>query len=682
MSFTAPKSFPKRTYGEQLVARLLDKLPSDEYYAVAEPNLIDRDGQGWKPDFVIVSAHHGVIILEIKDWRRIEDINRETVVIKKSNDTLETLPNPVHQAQNYAYILADLFQKREELMVRHNNVKKLAFPWQYAVALPNIANKTIRQIEGAGIWEHNVALGKDDLESPETLARALRKLPWRFKMEQRISMTSLDVIRGVLNPSLKIKNERGEDVGTETHLQTQLIEEELPQPQLPGMEKPDAINVRLLRGVAGSGKSLVLVRRAARLTAKHPEAKIAIMAFNRDLSDKLREKIDYELKDQGIVSQNIDVMDFHQMCIKVIGAQEILKFWKWRDKSVMELIQQSELSPNFVADEIAWRKEMELYDNEAYLDTVRTGRATRLPRDKRQIINTIFDQYLDYQQARKIQNKPWMDWEDIPKYTAEALLQGHNYAQRYDAILVDEGQDFAPIWFEVIKLILKPNGVLMVCDDPTQSLFRYYSWRQKGLDVVGRTRILRIPFRNTRQISLAAHSVIQADALLKNSDEIPSPNFKTYDLADGVVPLNHQFADSDAEIAFVQTQIHALLKQGIASSQVAILCESPRQAEIFKPLQVDTGIYVSNFAKMKGLEFQAVILPFIDTLFDERVTNADENFITEQRRKLFTAMTRACDYLVLTHCGDLPKYIEGLKAYVQSEVGQDMKMQQNPPSKG
>ena len=127
MSFTAPKSFPKRTYGEQLVARLLDKLPSDEYYAVAEPNLIDRDGQGWKPDFVIVSAHHGVIILEIKDWRRIEDINRETVVIKKSNDTLETLPNPVHQAQNYAYILADLFQKREELMVRHNNVKNWLF---------------------------------------------------------------------------------------------------------------------------------------------------------------------------------------------------------------------------------------------------------------------------------------------------------------------------------------------------------------------------------------------------------------------------------------------------------------------------------------------------------------------------------------------------------------------------
>jgi hypothetical protein len=41
---------------------------------------------------------------------------------------------------------------------------------------------------------------------------------------------------------------------------------------------------------------------------------------------------------------------------------------------------------------------------------------------------------------------------------------------------------------------------LFLADDPMQSIYRYYSWREKGVPVAGRTRWLRIPYRNTREI--------------------------------------------------------------------------------------------------------------------------------------------------------------------------------------
>ena len=71
----------------------------------------------------------------------------------------------------------------------------------------------------------------------------------------------------------------------------------------------------------------------------------------------------------------------------------------------------------------------------------------------------------------------------------------------YDFVLVDEAQFFAPIWFEIIKLILKPNGHLFMVADPTQGfLKRGQSWLASGLNVRGRTSRLEKCYRTTREI--------------------------------------------------------------------------------------------------------------------------------------------------------------------------------------
>jgi superfamily I DNA/RNA helicase len=205
------------------------------------------------------------------------------------------------------------------------------------------------------------------------------------------------------------------------------------------------------------------------------------------------------------------------------------------------------------------------------------------------------------------------------------LETGSDLKQFYDVILIDEAQDFAPVWFKVIKAVLKPGGSLLICDDPTQSIFRYYSWRQKGIEVVGHTRTLHVPFRNTREISVAAHTLIQCDTTLKQSDDVPVPNLKQHSLRCGEVPQLVKCEDRASEILFVEAQVAQFLHAGMAADDIAVLCQTSAHVKQWGTLTVQK-VYVNTFAKMKGLEFRAVIVPHLNYLFDGEEVDAE--FVT------------------------------------------------------
>lgn len=43
--------------------------------------------------------------------------------------------------------------------------------------------------------------------------------------------------------------------------------------------------------------------------------------------------------------------------------------------------------------------------------------------------------------------------------------------EKYDAILVDEGQDFNPLWWEILKRLLVDGGEMLLCADTTQDIY-------------------------------------------------------------------------------------------------------------------------------------------------------------------------------------------------------------------
>jgi superfamily I DNA/RNA helicase len=202
-----------------------------------------------------------------------------------------------------------------------------------------------------------------------------------------------------------------------------------------------------------------------------------------------------------------------------------------------------------------------------------------------------------------------------------------------------------------------------MCDDPAQSLFRAFSWRQKGVEVVGRTRVLRVPFRCTKEITLAAHSLLSGDGV---SEELVQPDLETYELASGDKPILTNCRDLNQEIRLIE-QIALSLKESDSPNQVAILCHNKHFVRHWAHLR-NQGFYVETFNKMKGLEFRAVLIPHLHTAFDAPGTK-DDTFVAEMRRKIFTAMTRARETLVLSYHGNFPPELAPIEPHVQWQNG-------------
>lgn len=682
------------TYGEKLLNRLLRDLPRKQFFYHYEPQLIAPDGQTSKPDFVVVSALLGVVVVEVKDWVKLQGGDQRLIHTLRSDGKPASYENPVRRAEGYAYDLKKRFEDRAELWEQYKGRKALKFPWQVLIALPRISQSVIQQFEKKGIWPRGVVIGKEQLASPAHLQQAIQNLPWKYKLDQPMSLDLLDIVREVLNPSLVVQNDEGFPVGTLTRAQYGLITEPLQsmQPRQmalfdddelsnEAMDIPENAQVRLVRGVAGSGKTLVLLRRARHVVEQYSDARILVMTFNVELAKDLKTRL-------NLPDERVEVSSFHKVCRTILNDiwSEPLRPRDWLRKNEREALQTLGLPTEFVAGELAWRKEMDLWEDAAYLEVERRGRVQRLERAKREVINSLFARYRAYQQEQRAKGESWFDWDDVSFLALEALtpplkhgegdhsnlpvLPGeaetepyHPLKGAYDAIFIDEAQDFAPSWIRVSRALLKPNGSLFICDDPSQSIFCSYSWPQKGLSVVGRSRILRVPFRSTREISQAAHSLVEADETLRQTEDRPEPDFTSYELGSGPLPALISCKDSEGEIAFVDEKVRELLDGGTLPSQIAILCHAKWHTERWKMWR-DKGVYVQYFEKMKGLEFPFVFIPHLHDAFAQP---DDPDAVTAVRRKVFTAMTRARWRLTLSYQETLPKPLEPLVENVWCE---------------
>jgi hypothetical protein len=658
------------TYGEKLLNQLLRDLPKKQFFFHYEPQIVTPDGKSSKPDFILVSALYGVVVLEVKDWVKLVSGNQQTIQTIRSDGTPMIHDNPMRIAEGYAYDLKRRFEERAELWEQYKGKTCLRFPWQCMVALPRISQDIIQQFERKGIWPKGTVIGKERLASAAHLQQAIENLPWKFRLDQPMSLDILDIVRELIDPSLVVQDTDGNITGTLTRIQHNLITEPLnttlPK-QVPLFEEDELSNeamgisenamVRLVRGVAGSGKTLVLVRRVRHIADQHPEAKLLVMVFNVDISEDLKKRI-------RLPQSRVEVLNFHKVCRMILKPvwQDPISTKDWLRKYAMETLRQLGLSAEFVASEFAWRKELDLYDDTAYHDADRKGRGHRLEKHKRELISRVFNQYLAYQHARHQNGESWYDWDDV-SFTALEALTDHPMAGLYDAVFVDEGQDFAPSWIKVARALLKPGGNLFICDDPDQSIFCSYSWHQKGLSVVGRSRVLRVPFRSTREISQAAHSLIDADETLRQTEERPEPDFTSYELGTGPLPALIACKDAISETQFIHEKVQELVDLGVPPHQLAILCHNRWHSQHWENWKRQ-GVYVQHFEKMKGLEFAAVFIPQLQDAFP---FPNDPDAVTAMRRKIFTAMTRARHRLILSYHGMLPKPLEPLLENVWCE---------------
>lgn len=190
-------------------------------------------------------------------------------------------------------------------------------------------------------------------------------------------------------------------------------------------------------------------------------------------------------------------------------------------------------------------------------------------------------------------------WEDDAPYflVEDAKVE----AQKYDAIVVDEAQDFSEDWLHVLLTLLKDeqNSPFYVFADADQKLWRR-SWEPKS---DWHPYELTINCRNTHPIAEKVAGVF-SNTLEDHGAKGPEPKWSTL--------------KPKAEVTgFICDTIADLLDEGFEARDIVVLCEDAGLAERVSQMTAGNasccryggrGIVVETIARFKGLDSAAVIL--------------------------------------------------------------------------
>jgi hypothetical protein len=551
-----------------------------------------------------------------------------------------------------------------------------------------------KQISAAGLRNLDagiVMLGEDEL------GQLINILTSATAPAQRINNDSFNAVRACISPSLEIpfiskRQRRADKALDEAGWQPILLDvhqelavksfADIPDEQLGTVRDLDA---RMIRGVAGSGKTLVLLHRAQYLAQHNPDWKILVLTYNRALADFLNARH----REMQNPCSNITIQNFHSWC-----RAELYNHDLWlepaNDSSLRGMLKNvlakqgidlewDEL--NYYIDEFDWIREMDIRTLDAYLNVERRGRLRRFDAAQRRLAWKYYEQYVSQMRQDKTR-----DWVQVAVDTLAEIENGRIPKAQYHAILVDEAQDFPTLWFKIIQMQLRPatNSLFIVADVAQKIYRRPVSWRALGIDINSRRiRILKKSYRNTYEILKAANDVV-ADTSVVNDlrgegEEIVAPELNAKTMRNGTVPFLLKVRDQYDQARTITGEITRLHDAGYAWGDIAIflrknvykpdedpLIQSLRRAGI--DVQITRGRDVnmaSDQVKLvtlhasKGLEFSVVFVADVDHVQAQAGLDAEglERQIAEERRLLYVGMTRARERLYLLHTAPLPVWL-------------------------
>lgn len=312
LSVTGPTLIPalgsckrRMTSGERRLAeRLQVKLEAD--YLVWYDIPLGR--RRLHPDFVILHPLRGVLILEVKDWKlqTLRSVSATEVELLTSRGLVREL-NPLEQARQYAQEIADLLKRDQTLIHPEGRFQgRLLFPWGYGVVLPNITRRQFESAKLHGAIQPHLAICQDEMYEGVD-AEAFQKRLWdMFPWRPATPMTvpQIDRVRRHLHPEIRISPPAQEGLFDDPVPDVIRIMD-LQQEQL---ARSVAEGHRVIHGVAGSGKTLILVYRCLHL-AKTMHKPVLVLCFNRTLAARLG-----AIMDEKGVAQQVSVRNFHAWC--------------------------------------------------------------------------------------------------------------------------------------------------------------------------------------------------------------------------------------------------------------------------------------------------------------------------------------------------------------------------------
>lgn len=270
-------------------------------------------------------------------------------------------------------------------------------------------------------------------------------------------------------------------------------------------------------------------------------------------------------------------------------------------------------------------------------------------------------------------DKPY--WDRQVESVIQGVDKGHIPRAQYGALLIDEGHDFEADWLKLVAQMVDPetNSLLLLYDD-AQSIYRKtsglgFSLSSVGVQAKGRTTILRLNYRNTREILAFAYDFARrylSPKAAEDDDGIPLVEPEAAGKS-GPPPATRRFNSFKEEAAYLVECTRKWHDQGVPWNDIAVLCVAHWQGrEIAAQLRnagiphvwlekkqhklaydpAEDRVNVLTISSSKGLEFPRVIVAGIGQLAD------DEDEQAPNARLLYVGMTRAQDCLLVTTSRD------------------------------
>lgn len=577
---TLNNCLPRMTAGEKRVATILETYLEEDYYCWYD---VPIGGKSLQPDFIILHPYRGLLILEVKDWlpsTLIAMTKDKATILDCGTGSPKEVDNPLKQARNYILSLINMLSKEPQLNLRLKDSKiKPLLSYGYGVVLTNITRAEFDKGQLGEVIPDHLVICKDELTQKIT-AESFQERLWKmfpYVPVQPLSMPQIDRIRWHIFPELRIGDQQDLfDTQEPSEIPDILKIMDIQQEQL---ARSLGDGHRIIHGVAGSGKTMILGYRAEFL-AKIVEKPVLVLCFNRALSTMLSNKII-----ANHLENKVHVKTFHQWCDQQL-------------------------------------------------------RTYNIPRSRNPKIGEMFEENV----------------QKVIDHTETGIIP----KGQYDAILIDEGHDFADEWYKLIVQMINPdNPRLLVLYDDAQSIYkkdqRKLVFSKVGIQARGRTIILKLNYRNTKEILTVAKHFAEQLLMTREADEDSIPLLEPVGAGlNGPIPTLITLPDIRSEVKSIIQTLYEHHNNGLDWHQMAVLCRNNKSIAMIEdalkrngiPLHGDEldneGVHVMTMHSSKGLEFSLVCILQTgnkEVCYEERDLEA---------QLLYVAMTRATKNLVMT----------------------------------
>ena len=334
------------TSGEKRLAQRLEAKLDDDYLLWYD---VPVGPKCLHPDFILLHPSRGLFVLEVKDWKleTIGSVNPETFeIVTPPQGALKQVKNPLYQARDYALAMCSLLEKDQVLVQTTGRYQgKLLCPYAYGVVLPNITRGQFdSQPALSRVIESHLVICKDEM-FPSTDEGDFQERLWamsHYHFGTTLTFEQIDAIRWHLYPEMRISSKQlsffdDQPIDSLQSAIPQVLKVmDLQQEQL---ARSLGDGHRVIHGVAGSGKTLILAYRAQHLA--QGEQSVLVLCFNVALASKLRSLlVAKELNPQ------VTVRHFHGWCTDMLRRYNLPRpdARKYRGEEYIRALEQATIS--------------------------------------------------------------------------------------------------------------------------------------------------------------------------------------------------------------------------------------------------------------------------------------------------------------------------------------------------